>query len=251
MKCDELADWIHPFVDGELDLARGQAIEQHLEACAACRAAVDKIQNLKRALAEPPHYYRAPETLHDRVRASLRSNSRKRAEKHDIPWRSLAIAASFVCVAVLSWGTFQRSRSPSADERIAQQIVASHVRSLMLPGRDVDVASSDQHTVKPWFNGRLTFAPPVKKLDDANFELIGGRLDFLDRQKVAALVYKRRAHVINLFVWPTADPFASPPRTLKMDGYSIVHWSDGDLTFWAVSDLNEGELREFVDLIGK
>ena len=130
-------------------------------------------------------------------------------------------------------------------------MVASHVRSLMLPGRDVDVASSDQHTVKPWFNGRLTFSPPVKKLDGAGFELVGGRLDYLDRQKVAALVYKRRSHVINLFVWPAADRSARPPRTLTDQGYHVIHWSEGDLTYWAVSDLNEAELREFVDLIGR
>jgi anti-sigma factor RsiW len=137
----------------------------------------------------------------------------------------------------------------SVDERVAQQVVASHVRSLMLPGRDVDVASSDRHTVKPWFNGRLTFSPPVKKLDDAGFELVGGRLDYLDRQKVAVLVYKRRSHIINLFVWPAADRSPRLPQTLTTQGYHIIHWSEGDLTCWVVSDLNEAELQEFVDLI--
>jgi anti-sigma factor RsiW len=138
---------------------------------------------------------------------------------------------------------------PSADVRVAQQVVANHVRSLMLSGRDVDVASSDQHTVKPWFNGRVAFSPPVRKLDGAGFELVGGRLDVLDGQKVAALVYKRRAHVINLFVWPAAESSALPPRTLTTQGYHVIHWTDGDLTYWVASDLNEAEMQEFVDLI--
>jgi anti-sigma factor RsiW len=132
---------------------------------------------------------------------------------------------------------------------VAVQVVASHVRSLMLPGRDVDVASSDQHTVKPWFQGQVTFSPPVKKLEGAGFELVGGRLDYLDRQKVAALVYKRRGHVISLFVWPAADRSARLPQALTDQGYHIIHWSEGDLTYWAASDLNDIELREFVDLI--
>ena len=249
MYCNEIADLLHPFADGELDLVRSLAVERHREACPACAAAVKELQALRGALAEPALYHRAPATLRDRVRASLPPASRTRAAARPFPWRSLAIAASLAFVAALTWGTLRGLPLPSADERVAEQVVASHVRSLMLPGRDVDVASSDQHTVKPWFNGRLTFSPPVKQLDGAGFELVGGRLDYLDRQKVAALVYKRRSHVINLFVWPAADRSARPPRTLTVEGYHVIHWSDGDLIYWAASDLNEAELREFVDLI--
>jgi anti-sigma factor RsiW len=246
--CNEIADLLHPFVDGELDLVGSLAVERHLQACPACAAALKELQALRGALAEPALYHRAPATLRDRVRASLPPASRTRAAARPFPWRSLAIAASLAFVAALTWGTLRGLPLPSADERVAQQVVASHVRSLMLPGRDVDVASSDQHTVKPWFNGRVTFPPPVNKLDGAGFELVGGRLDYLDRQKVAALVYKRRGHVINLFVWPAADRSARPPRTLTVEGYHVIHWSDGDLIYWAASDLNEAELREFVDL---
>src|SRR5262249_31310145 len=246
-----LADLLHPFADGELDLVRSLAVERHLEVCPACAAAVKELQALRGALAEPALYHRAPAALQDRVRASLRPAGRARAAARPFPWRSLAVAASLAFVAVLTWATLRELPLPSADERVAQQVVASHVRSLMLPGRDVDVASSDQHTVKPWFNGRLTFSPPVKKLDGAGFELVGGRLDYLDRQQVAALGYKRRSHVINLFVWPAADRSARPLRTLTTQGYHVIHWSEGDLTYWAVSDLNEAELREFVDLIGR
>jgi anti-sigma factor RsiW len=247
--CNEIADLLHPFVDGELDLDRSLAVERHLQECLACAGAVKKLQALGNALAEPALYHRAPVGLRERVRAALRPAGQPRAGGRPFPWRALAVAASLAFVATLTWATLRGLSLPSTDELVAQQVVASHVRSLMLPGRDVDVASSNQHTVKPWFNGRVTFSPPVKKLDGAGFELIGGRLDYLDRQQVAVLVYKRRDHVINLFVWPAADRSAQPPRTLTIQGHYVIHWSDGDLTYWAASDLNEQELREFVELV--
>jgi anti-sigma factor RsiW len=249
MSCEEFADLLHPFVDGELDLVHSLAVERHLHACPACAAAVKEIQALRETLASPALYHRAPAALRDRVRAALRPASRTRAAARPFPWRWLAVAASLAFIAVLTWAMLGGLPLPSADERVAQQVVAGHVRSLMLPGRDVDVASSDQHTVKPWFNGRVTFSPPVRKLDGAGFELVGGRLDYLDGQKVAVLVYKRRSHVINLFVWPAAERSARPPQSLTTQGFHVIHWSEGDLTSWAVSDLNEAELREFVDLI--
>jgi anti-sigma factor RsiW len=249
MSCEELADLLHPFADGELDLVRSLAVERHLEGCAGCARAVKQLKALQVALAEPALYYRAPAALRDRVRAGLRPARRTRAGSRPIPWHVLAVAASLAFVATLAWTTLRGPAFPSADERVAQQVAASHVRSLMLPGRDVDVASSDQHTVKPWFKGQVTFSPPVKKMDGSGFELVGGRLDYLDRQKVAALVYKRRAHVISLFIWPAAERSARPLQALTDQGYHIFHWSDGDLTYWAASDLNEAELREFVDLV--
>jgi anti-sigma factor RsiW len=249
MNCEEIADLLHPFADGELDLVRSLAVERHLQACPACAAAVQEVQALRGALAEPALYHRAPAGLRQRVRAALRPAGRARAAARPFPWRALAVAASLAFVAALAWATLRGLSVPSADELLAQQVVASHVRSLMMPGRDVDKASSDQHQVKPWFNERVPFAPPVKNLTAAGFGLVGGRLDYLDRQRVAALVYKRRAHVINLFVWPAADRSARPPQALTLQGYHVLHWSDGDLTYWAASDLNEAELREFVELI--
>lgn len=249
MNCEEIADVLHPFVDGELDLVRSLAVERHLQTCPACAAAVKDLQALRGFLAEPALYHRASVGLRDRVRAALRPASQARAPGRRFPWRPLAIAASLAFVATLTWATLRELSVPSADEQVAQQVVASHVRSLMLPGREVDKASSDQHTVKPWFNGRVPFAPPVKKLDGAGFELVGGRLDYIDRQKVAVLVYKRRDHTINLFVWPATDRSVRSPQALTIQGYHVIHWSDGDLTYWVVSDLNEAELREFAGLI--
>jgi anti-sigma factor RsiW len=249
VNCEEFADLLHPFADGELDLVRSLAVERHLQGCPGCAMAIKELKALQGALTEPALYHRAPAALRDRVRASLRPARRTRAGARPLPWRFLAVAASLAFVATLTWATLLRPSLPSADERVAQQVLASHVRSLMLPGRDVDVASSDQHTVKPWFNGQVTFSPPVKKLDGAGFKLVGGRLDYLDRQKVATLVYKRGGHVISLFIWPAADRSTRLPRALTDQGYHIIPWCDGDLTYWVVSDLNEGELRDFVDLI--
>jgi anti-sigma factor RsiW len=158
VNCEEIAGLLHPFADGELDLVRSLAVERHLQACPACAAAVKGLQALRGALAEPALYHRAPAALRDRVRASLRPASRARAAARPFPWRSLAVAASLAFVAALTWAALRGPPLPSADERVAREVVASHVRSLMLPGREVDVASSDQHAVKPWFNGRVTFS---------------------------------------------------------------------------------------------
>jgi anti-sigma factor RsiW len=249
VNCEEIADLLHPFADSELDPVRSLAVERHLQACPACAAALNDLQALRGALAEPALYHRAPVALRERVRAALRPAGRARAAARPFPWRPLAVAASLAFVATLTWAMLRELSVPSADELVAQQVVASHVRALMMPGRDVDKASSKQHKLKPWFNGRVPFAPPVRDLTDADFKLVGGRLDYLDRQKVAALVYKRRDHVIDLFVWPAADRTARPPRALTLQGHHVIHWSDGDLTYWAASDLNEAELRQFVELI--
>jgi anti-sigma factor RsiW len=169
VNCEEIADVLHPFVDGELELVGSLAVERHLAACATCAAAVQELRALRGALAGAGLYHRVPAALRERVRASLRPAGRPRAATRSFPWRSLAVAASFAFVVALSWAVLRGPPLPSADELVAQQVVASHVRSLMLPGRDVDKGSSDQHTVKPWFNGRVPFSPPVKRLDGAGF----------------------------------------------------------------------------------
>jgi anti-sigma factor RsiW len=257
LTCEELETLLHAFVDGELDLVRSLEVECHLQGCQACARAVRGHQALQTTLRDPALYHRPPAGLEERVRASLRAGlaSPSIAEPRPVRiapfWRPLALAASVALVAVLVWGILRGESQPSADQLLAQQVASSHARSLM-ESHIVDVASSDQHTVKPWFTKRLDFAPPVKNLADNGFPLVGGRLDYLDNRQAAALVYKRNLHDINLFIWPSARRAARSPEVVAVPdhpGYQLIHWTDGDLTYWAVSDLNEKDLREFVRLV--
>ena len=160
-------------------------------------------------------------------------------------WRSLALAASLAVVALGSW-TLARQRA--AVDALADDVLASHVRSLM-PGHLTDVPSSDQHTVKPWFNGRLDFSPPVYDFAGRGYPLLGGRIDYVGGQPVAALVYGRRQHMINVFLWPAARGSAGGPATRTRQGYHELHWTTGDYTYWVVSDLGLAELQEFAQLL--
>jgi anti-sigma factor RsiW len=146
------------------------------------------------------------------------------------------------------WGVTRFWPASSPNNRIAQEVLASHVRSLMA-NHLVDVPSSDQHTVKPWFNGKLDFSPPVVDLTAQGFPLIGGRMDYLDNQPVAAVVYKHRQHIINLFIWPSTQNRGGETDTITPQGYHLIHWTKSGMTFWAVSDLNLNELQQFVQLM--
>jgi len=162
----------------------------------------------------------------------------------DMPWNWLALAAAIAVAAIVASSFLPRLRQPGADQFLATQLIASHVRSLMADHL-TDVASSDQHTVKPWLDVKLDFAAPVTDLAGDGFPLIGGRLDYLDNRPVAALVYGRRKHFINLFVWPATSDEAKAPKTITREGYQLVHWADSDFNYWAVSDVNINDLQFF------
>jgi anti-sigma factor RsiW len=153
--------------------------------------------------------------------------------------------------AVTTLTLLQPRNAVTAEDLIAREAVSDHVRSLMQPNHTLDVPSSDQHTVKPWFNGKLDFSPKVDNLADQGFPLIGGRLDYLGGRSVAALVYQRHQHYINLFIWPSNGTQEKEESSTRLQGYNLVHWKGGSMECWAVSDLNEGELRQFADLVQK
>ena len=246
MTCQEARQLIEAHADGELDLLRTLELERHLEDCAECRALYEQVEELRSAVRTHAPYFAAPEGFEKRIRTQLRL--RPQAQPKTVPgtglaWRLSALAAGIVGLVVFSAMFVSMLRRP-AGETVAQQVVSSHIRSLM-ENHLTDVPSSDQHTVKPWFNGKLDFSPPVKDLKAEGFPLTGGRLDYLDARPVAALLYRRRQHTINLFVWPSPNS-DSGPQISTIKGYNLVHWTQSGMTYWAVSDLNSRELNQFV-----
>lgn len=250
MSCQETQDLIHGYVDGELDLVRSIEIERHLQSCESCSQAHQSQLDLKKALHASPLRYTAPPDLRRRIRSAVGEADEQVLGRPAFPWlttwRWVGVVASLVLVAAISWNVGRVSRAPSGEQLLAQEVMDSHVRSLMA-NHLADVPSSDQHTVKPWFNGKLDFSPPVADLATDGFPLVGGRLDYLDNRPVAALVYQRRKHFINLFVWPSTHD--SGQGAVTRQGYNLLHWTRSGMVFWAASDLNAAELQEFEKLI--
>ena len=240
---------VHGYVDGELDLIKSLEIERHLEACPACAQTHAELQALRAAIQNSSLYFETPPDLAKRVQSSLRGASEANRSVGLNRRSLLAVAASLALVSAAGWGLTRVLSVRAADEFLTQELVASHVRSEMLPGHLFDVASSDAHTVKPWFEGKLDFSPPVKDLVTEGFPLTGGRLDYLHGRAVAALVYQRRKHTINLFIWPSSPGDEAVSKSATRQGFHILEWTKSGMTFCAVSDLNENELQEFVLLI--
>jgi anti-sigma factor RsiW len=256
--CAQIRNLLHAFVDGELDLVRHLEIEHHLAECSACAEEHDGLCSLGAALKTDGLYFRAPPGLAGRVRTSLRRAAAPETVRsgRSLHWRRVGFGVSVAAgVALLLGGltllAWKLSRpGVSMDDRLAQDVVTSHIRSLQAEHL-TDVASSDRHTVKPWFEGRVDFSPMVCDLSGEGYPLVGGRLDYLNSRPVAALVYRRRLHVINAFVWPAAEAPERGPTTVTRNGYHVVQWTAGGMTWWAVSDLNPEELRDFADLVAK
>jgi anti-sigma factor RsiW len=233
---------VDALLDGELAEVDARELETHLAQCLECARFRDERLELRSAIAAGIPTFQAPAALRERVRAAgargpLRFPVRRL-------WRPLALAASLAVVAFGSWNLALRH---SASETLADGLLASHIRSLM-PGHLTDVLSSDQHTVKPWFNGRLDFSPPVYDFAGRGYPLLGGRLDYVDGRAVAALVYGRRQHLINVFLWP-ATRGAAAPADRSRQGYHLLHWTTADYRYWVVSDLGLAELQEFTRLV--
>jgi anti-sigma factor RsiW len=247
--CDEIRDLLPPYADGELDLLRGVEIERHLQQCPACAAALEQTRALSAQLRDPGLYYQPPADLHRRIRDSLSRRAPGPGRLAFWPWRRLgAIAAAAALVLVAVWGAVRGLAVPSATDLLAQEVIACHVRSIMLTSHTFDVVSGDQHTVKPWFIGKVDVVPDAKNLSQEGFTLEGGRLDYVGGHPAATLVYSRNRHIINVFIWRAPGPDLRP-QYLERQGYHLIHWSDNDRAFWVVSDLNARELREFAELL--
>jgi anti-sigma factor RsiW len=244
----ELEQQLDAYLDGELATRDAREFEAHLKECRDCTRLHDARVALGTAIRAEAPPLRAPDELRTQLRAVLRSAAETSVNRRTMPplgWRWLALAAS---LAVVAGGTWQLASNRAADEAISQEVLTSHVRSLM-PGHLTDVVSSDQHTVKPWFNGKLDFSPTVSDFDRRGYPLIGGRLDYLSGREVAALVYGRRQHLINVFLWPaTRGPVRGADATVRQ-GYHLLHWTTPDYTYWVVSDLGMAELRQFARLL--
>jgi anti-sigma factor RsiW len=238
MNCAEMLSWFDGYVDEELDLARSVEVERHLAVCTDCAAQVQGLRKLRSAIARNAPYYTAPADLRKRVKRLIPRP--KRRLFWTMAWAPAAAALAASLATVLIIGV-----RPS--NTVEQEIVASHYRSL-LANHLTDVASSDRHTVKPWFTGKLDFGADVFDLSGAGFPLAGGRLDYIDGRTVAGLVYNRRLQVINVFVWPEMGS-ARAPRSDSARGYNVVHWSVAGMAWWAVSDVSATDLKELAGLL--
>lgn len=250
MNCSEVKNLIPAYLDGELDAAHNVAMEKHLRECTACARIREGQQTLKSALGGSELQFKMPAALRRSIVSGLRQTAepKPRGSFWWSPWFAGATTAAVVALSVIFIAiNFNPSLS---QDRLAGEITSSHVRSLMA-NHLMDVASTDQHTVKPWFDGKLNFAPPVKDLVSQGFPLTGGRLDYIDGHSAAALVFMRQKHVINLFIWPSADPMKAPGAAITRNGYHLVRWAESGMTFWAVSDLNEKELVQFAETYRK
>jgi anti-sigma factor RsiW len=247
--CDKVL-LVQAELDGELGAAEAAGLAAHRAECPICEAAAVELAQA-RALVRDDLYQPVPEDVRHRVMTALAAARPARpamaaAAPESLGWwhRWWSNGASFglgaACAAALAFLLLMPAMPPG----LTEQVIAGHVRALQ-PGHLQDVASEDRHTVKPWFDGRIDFAPPIKDLAAARFPLTGGRLDYLDGRPVAALIYQRDKHVIDLFVWPAAGE--TLPQSAERQGYNIVHWSQNGMAFWAVSDLEAAQLKQFAE----
>src|ERR1700683_3048795 len=254
MNCQEFYDYVDAYVDNELDVATTILVKQHLRDCSKCQQLLEARKALGTMLNNPQISFEAPDSLLGKVRSALPVaqpdvKQQRSLNRLVIPWFSvpLALAAALAVMlglVILNRGAiFDRSRNNA----LAQEAITSHIRSL-LATHLFDVPSTDQHTVKPWFDGKLKFYPPGHDFADHGFRLAGGRLDYLNGQEVAALVYQRRLHIINLFIWPSESSRNTVATSSSKDGYNVLHWAHEGFEFWAVSDVNAEDMRAFADL---
>lgn len=240
MKCDEAEILLQALIDGELDAGHARDVENHVGDCPHCAALLRDYRAMSKAIAESGASYKAPLELRLRIEAALPQPRRVQSRRAVLSGFAMGSAVS----ALAATGLVAIVLRHDDVERIQSEVVSAHLRSLQA-GHLTDVISTDQHTVKPWFNGKLDVSPPVIDLTAEGFTLIGGRLDYVDARAIGAVVYRRRQHVINLFVSQTASTERRPAKFETLQGFNIRRWSDRGLNYWAVSDLARDELADF------
>jgi mycothiol system anti-sigma-R factor len=251
MSCDFSETLLHAYLDGELDAMRAAEFERHLETCRECTATLGAAESLRSSLQRAQLYETAPAGLRKKIRAELKISATGGDSPAVTAWRWLAAAAALLLLTGGTWfaiSRFHGMSSESASSVTSTEIIDAHIRSLQA-GHLTDVTSTDQHTVKPWFDGKLEFIPPVHDFMDEGFPLLGGRLDVLGERNVAALVYGRRKHFINVFVWPTKEPDTPIHPPGSRQGYQWVHWRHKGMEFCAVSDVSAQDLHELAQLM--
>jgi mycothiol system anti-sigma-R factor len=252
VSCELPRTMIHGYLDGELDAIRAAEFERHLEQCPECVTALESQESLRSSLQRAELYETAPAELREKVLSSLRPAgpipfAARRRQNTIAQW--LAIAAVLLLLLYSGWRLFPGLGQKNNQTALAAQIVDAHLRSLE-PGHLTDVISTDQHTVKPWFDGKLDFAPPVQDFASDGFPLTGGRLDVVGGRTVAALVYGRRKHFVNVFIWPSSNPDTAPSSG-SQQGYQWIAWQKNGMAFWAVSDTAAADLDELQRLLSR
>jgi len=242
VSCELSRTTVHGYIDGELDAVRAGEFERHVEGCTECRASLDQLESLHRRIERSQLYETASIGLRQRVRTNLPGGEGARRRWYVIPVFAAAIIAAVFWLAV----SLVEPHTHSA--QIAAELVDAHIRSLQ-PGHLTDVESTDQHTVKPWFDGKLDFIPPVADYSEQGFPLVGGRLDAADGRTVAALVYGRRKHLISLFAWPDKSASTGFSSSGSSRGYNWLMWHSGDMRFSLVSDTSASDLEQLRELI--
>lgn len=240
MTCEEANILIHALADGELDAGHASEVETHVAGCPRCTAELAAIREMKEALARTDLGFKAPLQLRRRIEDALPAVATPPNRRSVLKGFALGSAVS----ALAATGLVAIVLRQDDQQRIEGEIVSAHLRSLQA-GHLTDVLSTDQHTVKPWFNGKLDVAPPVIDLTALGFTLIGGRLDYVDARPIGAVIYRRRQHIINLFVAQTADATQHAAKMDTIQGYNIRSWGERGLKFWAISDIGADELNEF------